>query len=355
MAFTGRLASMTREDAFSVVRERGGMPRRGVTRKTSVLIVGEFGWPLLDDGRPSNSLAQAKVYGVPIASERQFLEWLGRVTPEEQTKTYTAEQVSALARAPQQIIEQLGSLGLLAPRGGLYGFRDLAAARQITGLLNAGVALSVITRSLCAIRKWLPDAHLANLRLVAESPDRILLDHMNGQTDKSGQFQLPVLQESEDADALAAAAQHAEDAGETDAAERLYRRLMKLDPADPFAPFRLANLLNSAGRTAEAEAAYRRAIERDAECAEAWYNLAGLLDDQGRVNEATACLRKALEVDPDYTDAIFNLALLLQKLGKYEDALGWWKRYIKRDSTSAWAMRAKRALKYCEMLSASSS
>ena len=63
VAFTGRLASMKRADAFALVRKHGGKPREGVTKQTDVLIVGELGWPLLDDGRPSNSLAQAKSYG----------------------------------------------------------------------------------------------------------------------------------------------------------------------------------------------------------------------------------------------------------------------------------------------------
>src|SRR5262249_45026094 len=68
VAFTGRLASMKRAEAFALVRERGGNPREGVTKRTDVLIVGEFGWPLVDDGKPSNSLAQARSYGVPVAS-----------------------------------------------------------------------------------------------------------------------------------------------------------------------------------------------------------------------------------------------------------------------------------------------
>ena len=91
---------MKRTDAFARVRERGGRPREGVTKQTGVLVVGELGWPLLDDGRPSNNLAQAKSYGVPIASERQFLEWLGRGTSEEETRTYTADQLAALSRLP---------------------------------------------------------------------------------------------------------------------------------------------------------------------------------------------------------------------------------------------------------------
>ena len=67
------------------------------------------------------------------------------------------------------------------------------------------------------------------------------------------------------------------------------------------------------------------------------------------------CLQKALEANPDYADAMFNLALLLQKLDRYREALAWWKRYLSLDSTSTWATRAKRALKFCEILNTGSS
>src|SRR5262245_51754097 len=75
VAFTGRLACMTRVEAFEVVRSHGGTPSQTVSRQTNVLIVGELRWPLLDDGRPSNKLSRAGTYGVPVVSERRFLEW----------------------------------------------------------------------------------------------------------------------------------------------------------------------------------------------------------------------------------------------------------------------------------------
>ena len=346
---------MKRADAFAVVKKRGGKPREGVTKDTSLLIVGELGWPLLDDGRPSNSLAKAKTYGIPIASERQFLEWIGRTAPEDQTKTYTAEQLSALSKVPAEVVEQLAMFGLIEQRGGLYGFRDLAAARQIAGLLASGVALSAVTKSLADIRKWLPDARLSNLKLFPESSDRILIEQIKGKTDKKGQFQLEVTQRDDDADALFGEAQHAEDAGDTEAAERLYRRAMTIDPRDPAAAFNLANLLRASGRAIEAEAIYRKAVEREPAFAEAWYNLADVLDDQGRTVDGIAALKKALEADPAYADAMFNLALFLQKLERYAEAMIWWRQYLKLDADSQWSVRAKRALKLCEIQIAGSS
>jgi len=61
---------MSRVEAFALVTARGGVPRRGVTRQTRVLVVGELGWPLLANGRPSNSLSRARTYRVPVVSER---------------------------------------------------------------------------------------------------------------------------------------------------------------------------------------------------------------------------------------------------------------------------------------------
>src|SRR5437773_7736631 len=104
IAFTGRLGSMKRAEAFALVRKHGGTPRRGVTKSTSLLVVGQLGWPLLADGRPSNSLSRAKSSGVPIASETQFLEWVGRAIPDEQIRAYTADRLAALAGLPIAVI-----------------------------------------------------------------------------------------------------------------------------------------------------------------------------------------------------------------------------------------------------------
>jgi tetratricopeptide (TPR) repeat protein len=340
---------MKRADAFALVRKHGGKPREGVTKQTDVLVVGELGWPLLDDGRPSNSLAQAKSYRVPIASERQFLEWLGRSIPEAEARTYTVDQLASLSKLPKDIIDQLAMFGLIEGRGGRFGFRDLAAARQVAGLLAAGTALSVITRSLCEIRKWLPDARLSNLRLFPESSDRILIEHMKGRTDKSGQFVLDVEEPRDDADSVFQDAQSAEASGDAATAEQLYRRAMNLDPADPAAPFNLGNVLRATGRSLEAETAYRAAVKADPRFAQAWYNLADLLDVQRRTKEAIVCLDRALAADPGYADAMFNMALLLQRIERHADAAEWWRRYLSVDASSPWAARAKRAMKYCEM------
>jgi hypothetical protein len=106
VAFTGRLACMTRAEAFEVVRQHGGTPSEAVTRRTNLLIVGELGWPLLDDGRPSNKLSRATSFCIPVVSERRFLEWIGKAVPDSVHKTYSGDQLAALSKLSRDTIQE---------------------------------------------------------------------------------------------------------------------------------------------------------------------------------------------------------------------------------------------------------
>jgi tetratricopeptide (TPR) repeat protein len=349
VAFTGRLACMTRAEAFEVVRQRGGTPSQTVTKRTKLLIVGELGWPLLDDGRPSNKLRRATAYGVAVVSERRFLEWIGKAMPDAAHKTYSADQLASLSKLPVVKIQEFAQLGLLDERAGRFGFRDLASARQIAKLMADGVRLREIIRSVTEIRKWLPDFGLANVRLRPGPCNSLVVEQPSGRTDKHGQFVLAVDEGQSGSDDLFGQARLAEQMGDIAQAERLYRILMKTDPTDASAAFNLGNMLRACGRNVEAEAALRAATRIEPTFAAAWYNLGDLLDEQGRSETAIACLRKALQVAPDYVDAMFNLALLLQRGNQCADAADYWRRYLAIDGKSEWATRARRSLKFCEM------
>jgi tetratricopeptide (TPR) repeat protein len=349
VAFTGRLACMTRAEAFEVVRSHGGTPSQSVTRQTKVLVVGELGWPLLDDGRPSNKLSRASSYGIPVVSERRFVEWTGKTVPDSLHRTYSADQIATLSKLSNSAIDELVRFGLLDPRGGLFGFRDLASARQISKLFEHGIALSEIIRSVKEVREWLPQADLSNLRLRPATHHSIEIEQPEGRTNKRGQFVLPVSPPEQNPDTLFEQAQSAEDAGDIAEAERLYRVLMKCDPSDAAPPFNLGNMLRASAQKVEAEVAFRAATRADPLFAEAWYNLSDLLDEQGRSEAAIDCLRRALRAAPDYADAMFNLALLLQRDNKHAEAAGYWRRYLANDAQSEWAARARRSLKFCEM------
>jgi tetratricopeptide (TPR) repeat protein len=290
-----------------------------------------------------------ELYGIPVVSERRFLEWTGKAATDTLNRVYSVGQITLLSKLSHGTVQELTRFGLLNPRGGLFGFRDLASARQISKLFAHGIAFSEIIRSVKAVRAWLPDADLSNLRLHPAAHHAIEIEQPEGRADKRGQFVLPVSPLDTEADALFDRAQSAEDAGDFAESERLYRVLMKCDPTDAAPPFNLGNMLRANGRKVEAEAAFRAATRADPAFAEAWYNLSDLLDEQGRSEVAIDCLRSAVRAAPNYADAIFNLALLLQRSNQHSQAAEYWRRYLLSDGQSEWAARARRSLKFCEM------
>src|ERR1700704_2428710 len=82
VSFTGRLASLTRAEAEALVLARGGEVTRSVGRRTSLLVVGQEGWPLRPDGGLTPKLRKAhklQASGSPlvILPEEEWLNKLG--------------------------------------------------------------------------------------------------------------------------------------------------------------------------------------------------------------------------------------------------------------------------------------
>src|SRR5579872_7114809 len=82
LAFTGTLASMTHKQAHARVEQCGGTASEHVSRQTTMLVVGEEGWPLEADGTPAVKFQHAerlRAEGVDIriVSESDWLTFVG--------------------------------------------------------------------------------------------------------------------------------------------------------------------------------------------------------------------------------------------------------------------------------------
>src|SRR6516165_8681672 len=106
VAFTGRLACMTRAEAFEVVRQRGGTPSQTVTKGTKLLIVGQPSSPTI-----SNL--------VPLVTV-----WLG-VPPRWRTTSNASARVMQASRpvkATDRVSAELSnSIAVMSPRPALTG------------------------------------------------------------------------------------------------------------------------------------------------------------------------------------------------------------------------------------------
>src|SRR5437867_617433 len=196
VAFTGKLASMTRAEAHQKVLEAQGEPAAGVSRRTSFLVVGMEGWPLLPDGKPSNKLQRAEElqkegHPLQIISEALFLEAVGvRERKPDLRKTYPMEQVCRLLGLEPRILRRWEQFNLVRPENGLYDFQDLVSLQTISELIRSGVRPETIAKSLQGLAFVLPgtDRPLAQLKIVVENSKMLLADLGDQRVAPSGQL-----------------------------------------------------------------------------------------------------------------------------------------------------------------------
>ncbi|MFN0253047.1 MAG: tetratricopeptide repeat protein [Kofleriaceae bacterium] len=135
----------------------------------------------------------------------------------------------------------------------------------------------------------------------------------------------------------------AEDRGDTDTAEHLFRQALDLEPTMAAALTNLGNLVYRQGELEEARKLYDRALEHDPAQPEARYNLANLLEDLGETDLAIAELRKVCAAAPKFADAHYNLGIMLAQVGGNAQAKEFLERYLELDTdvASDWALHAR--------------
>ncbi len=156
--------------------------------------------------------------------------------------------------------------------------------------------------------------------------------------------------------------------GRLQAAEQVYRRILRVDPKHADAHHLLGVIAHQMGknevaveyieraigfqgnaaffhcnlgtvyhalhRFPEAVACFRRALELKPDYADAAYNLGNALKDQGTLagtlysGSAVACFRRALELRPGHAEARNNLGVVLQEQRKPDEALACFRRAL---------------------------
>lgn len=276
---------------------------------------------------------------------------------------------------------QTGFVGPTVRRGGrfYYTFPDLVAVKSAKDLLATGMPLQRVRKNVEALRRALPgDTHPASrLRVCCDGEtivalaDDVAFQPIGGQVVMA--FNLPSFGEHvqatlamprapapspgavvgavEDgptqANGGSTAYRHfveacaAEDRGDSDTAEHLFRLAIELEPRMAAALTNLGNLVYRQGELHEARSLYERALEHDPSQPEARYNLANLLEDLGETELAIAELRRVCAAAPEFADAHYNLGIMLAQVGGTTQARQCLERYLELDATSDWAHHAR--------------
>jgi tetratricopeptide (TPR) repeat protein len=384
VAFTGTLASMTHREAMELVESHGGQSMQNVAQLTTLLVVGEEGWPLEPDGQPSLKLEHARQLhekGEPIriVSESEWLKLLGIEPAERRThQLYTPAMLCQLLGVSVHDIRRWERAGLIKPVKKVYrlpyfNFEEVSSARRLCELAASGVRTEQIAASLQRLNALLPNIHrpLAQLEVLAHGASGIVFRDDSGLTETSGQrlfdFDPPepttesddapstipirpsLPEESSDRQGWSAEDWFREgcrmaDANETASAIEAFRMSAINDPLNPSCHFHLADALYRQKKLHGAIERYYVAVELDHQFLEAWTQLGCVLSEINDTAGAQSAFQIALDLHPDNPEVHFHLAGVLEQLGQHDEAVPHWIRYLDFDQRGPWAEIAREHL-----------
>jgi tetratricopeptide (TPR) repeat protein len=284
--------------------------------------------------------------------------------PSDSSEAFTAIQVSRLFGIPPRRLRYWSQTGFIRPSvradgKALYSFRDLVAVKVAKALLDTGVPLRRVRRSLARLARHLPDidTSLANLRVRCEG-DEIIVDQRDFSIEAAtGQlvldFEISSLRDQV-AEVVSLPWVDGDDHGAPstaydwflrgceleeewdgapadtegfEAAKQAYEQALALDPALAAAWTNLGSMHAEHGDHDEARAYFSRALECDAEQPEAHCNLAEMAMREGDTHAAIEGYRQVLRLSPDWSEAHYGLARALLRVGGKAQALAHLQRF----------------------------
>lgn len=370
VAITGRLASMPREEAIECLERAGARLVAQPGESTAVLVVGQGGPALGEDGRLTTSLRVARELraagaAIDILSESEFLDQLGLEEKRgELERLFTTTQLARILSVSPQRIRTWVRHGLIHPaktvrRLSFFDFQQVATARTLSQLCREGVTPQRIRKSLEELSEWLPETERSLTQLeTLEHSDVLVVRTEEGQlAETSGQLRLdfdtpPIVEPRRPrpvpSDDWFEAGVSYEEEGRLGDAVRAYAQALRVGGPRPEVHFNLGNVLFSLEEKSQAARHFQLAVDLDPDYVEAWNNLGNALAELGRADEAIVALTRALDLEPGYADAHFNLAETLANLGEYEGARRHWRAYLELDPGSTWAGVVRERLRRTE-------
>lgn len=383
VAFTGTLAAMTHREAFEWVEKTGGKATQNVSRKTTLLVVGEEGWALEPDGKASKKLRQVLAWNLDdgdcrIMREPDWLHLIGANDrrPEVQ-REYTPAMLSRLLNVPVNRIRRWESIGLLRAtrtvgRLPLFDYREVTGARRIVELLDNGVGERSLQRSVAALRAILPENADSVSTMPVESrgakvlyrDDIGLLEPATGQRcfefeakqpeadDDSDSMRLPIAEANgssnghpqRSAEEWKREGDRLLEANQPREAAEAFRLALMDRPECATTQFQLAECLYRMGNRSGAIERYYTAVERDHEFVEAWTQLGCVLAEMDDQPAALDAFRIALQIHPENADAHWHTADLLWRRDRKSQSKPHWEAYLQHDADGPWAQTARQRL-----------
>jgi tetratricopeptide (TPR) repeat protein len=333
------------------LERRGAVLMRRVVYDTQVTVIAHGAAARLAKDGLDGVLARAGLRS-SLLTEHQFLREIGlleKAPPKR--REYDRAAFGRLSRLTAKDLMRLELFDVLEPVDDFFEFPDVVLARQIRSLLDAGLTLPAIIGAVVAFRRAASRDAFGQISNLVQLPSGEIVVRM-GQwlAEMDGQLRLPIEDLATPVTGeLYDMAEAAEQVGDWEGAERLYRRCIQADPNDALSHYNCANALRHQDRAQEAAILFARATALDPQLADGWYNLACLSQDRGDLDAAQRQFERAIACDPNYADALFNLAVLHLDRGKPAEALPLFERYTAQDPDSRWGRAARKAVSLCRL------
>lgn len=107
--------------------------------------------------------------------------------------------------------------------------------------------------------------------------------------------------------------------GDVEGARARYQRVLAIEADHPFGAYNLGKLDYMQGRLHDAETLLRQALAAKKDFHDAWVLLSNVLDALGQLNGAAEAIEQALRLRPDYAGALYNHADILRRLDRIDD------------------------------------
>lgn len=130
-------------------------------------------------------------------------------------------------------------------------------------------------------------------------------------------------------------------AGQFAEAERIYQRVLTINPHHPDALHLLGMIAYQTGHNEAAAEFIRSAIAIKADAASYHSNLGNVLQSQGKLAEAGACYQRALVLKPDLIETHLNLGNIFKAQGDVDSSLACYRRALALNPASAEAAVAE--------------
>lgn len=376
----GKLGAMTRKEACHWLKHYQATVSEKLTGELDLVIIGADELPDEDIQAMLNEKLRERIRqgDTVLVHEHDLWASLGLVDDPSAKQLYTPAMVASLIKTPVSAVRRWHRIGLLpsikvAHKLPYFDFEQVQCAKQIAAWVKQGAKVTDLKKQLDDFGSRIANRSLIDLDIRIDGRRILLYDdgkligsqgqlHLNfdepiedqGTSEERsilvisshvGQASLRGPCETQDQgpstrDAMLAAAEELEDAGQIQEAIEWHRVILAKYGPNAEIVFGLGELLLRAGEVLAARERFYNAIEIDEDFVEARASLGCVLAETGQVDLAIAAFEGALAKDDHYPDVHYHLARSLDEIGNTQDATKHWLRFLQLSPQSPWADEA---------------